>query len=74
MFVIGMVSKMSTKANTTRLGSLSRRENTYKYFLKHDNFEELLQVCKLMFLNTLGLNEWMLYNWVRNDTHGLPEK
>jgi len=74
MFVIGMVSKILTKANTTGLGSLSRRANTYKYFLKHDNFEESLQVCKLMFLNTLGLNEWMLHNWVRNATHGLPGK
>ncbi|CAI6359890.1 unnamed protein product [Macrosiphum euphorbiae] len=74
MFVIGMVSKMLTKANTTGLGSLSRRANTYKYFLEHDHFEEPLQVCKLMFLNTLGLNEWMLHNWVRNATHGLPGK
>ncbi|KAL4152815.1 hypothetical protein QTP88_000648 [Uroleucon formosanum] len=74
IFVIGMVSVVLTKANTTGLGSLSRRTNTYKYFLKHEKFEEPLQVCKLMFLNTLGLNEWMLHNWVRNATHGLPGK
>lgn len=74
MFVIGMVSKNVAKADTTGLGSLSRRTNTYKYFLVHDNFGEPLQVCKLMFLNTLGLNEWMLHNWVRNATHGLPGK
>lgn len=74
MFVIGMVSTALTKANTTGLGNLSRRANTYKYFLKHEKFEEPLQVCKLMFLNTLGLNEWMLHNWVKNATHGLPGK
>jgi len=56
MFVIGTVSKNVAKADTTGLGSLSRRTNTYKYFLVLDNFGEPLQVCKLMFLNTLGLN------------------
>lgn len=49
MFVIGMVSTTSTNADTTGLGSLSRRANTYKYFLKHDKFDEPLQVCKLMY-------------------------
>jgi len=65
MFVIGMVSTVLTKANTTVLGSLNRRANTYKYFLKHEKFEEPLKVSKLMFLNTHGLNKWMLLNWVR---------
>nr|CAI5849638.1 unnamed protein product [Callosobruchus analis] len=35
----------------------SRRSSTYNYFLKigHEN----KQVCKSMFLSTLGLNEWI---------------
>lgn len=26
-----------------------------------------MPVCKVMFLNTLALKEWMVHNWVKND-------
>lgn len=42
-----------------------RRPDTLKYYLSTNN--ELKLVCKVMFLNTLGLKEWMVQNWVKND-------
>nr|CAI5833692.1 unnamed protein product [Callosobruchus analis] len=47
----------------------SRRSSTYNYFLKigHEN----KQVCKSMFLSTLGLNEWMVANWCSTAVNGM---
>lgn len=42
----------------------SRRSDTYCFSTNN----ELKPVCKVMFLNTLGLKEWMVQNWVQNDT------
>ncbi|VVC45497.1 Hypothetical protein CINCED_3A011375 [Cinara cedri] len=63
-FVISMVANTPRKSDTTGLGDESRRSNTFIYFLNHTNTERL-QVCKIMFLNTLGLNEWMVRNWIK---------
>lgn len=72
-FVTTMVINTSRKRDSTGLGNESRRSNTFFYFLKYDH-SECLQVCKTMFLNTLGLNEWMVRNWVNTAVHGLPGK
>ncbi|XP_022160718.1 uncharacterized protein LOC111026860 [Myzus persicae] len=72
-YVTSMVTYTLRKRDTTGLGNESRRSYTFSYFLKH-NSSERLQVCKIMFLNTLGLNEWMVQNWTKQATHGLPGK
>jgi len=72
-FVTTMVTNTYRKRDTTGLGNESRRSNTFFYFLKY-NSSERVQVCKTMFLNTLGLNEWMVRNWVNTAAHGLPGK
>lgn len=41
----------------------SRRNSSFKYFLKADNKE--IRVCKKMFLNTLVMKESTVLNWVR---------
>lgn len=69
-----MVKREFTKRDTTGLGNLSRRLNTFKYYLKHEDFDEPLEICKKMFLNTLDINEWMLHNWIKQSTHGLAGK
>jgi len=68
-----MFINTSRKRDTTGLGNESRRSNTFFYLLKYKNSERL-QVGKTMFLNTLGLNEWMVRNWVNTAVHGLPGK
>jgi len=52
-----MFKKIPAKRDTTGLGNLSRRLNTYKYYFKYQDFEEPMEVCKKIFLNTLDMNE-----------------
>lgn len=49
----------------------SRRSNSYIYNLKYKDLSAL-HVCKKMFLGTLGINEFMLHNWVNESNHGIP--
>lgn len=55
-YVTSMVTSALSHRDTTRLGVESRRTYTFNYSLKH-GYSERLQVCKIMFLNTLGLND-----------------
>lgn len=59
------------KKNTGRkfVSGDSRRAFTYEYFLRVDN--ETKQVCKKMFLSTLGLKEWMVTKWCSDNTDGM---
>lgn len=51
----------------------SRRQGTFCYHLRFNNSN--YQVCKKMFLKTLGLNEKMVQNWIHNgQKHGLTER
>lgn len=68
------ISNLVTKkeVNRTRvIEETSRRQNTYNYYLKYQNCDSL-QVCKKMFIATLGLNEWMIHNWIKESIHGMP--
>jgi len=71
-FSCNMVTKMITKSNTTRCNDSTRRLNTYTYHLKYKDLPAL-QVCKKMFLGTLGMNEFMLHSWVNESNHGIPK-
>lgn len=66
-YVASLCHLIQPKVNKTGTNS-SRRSGTIEYFLKQNN--ELLQVCKKMFLQTLGLNEWSVRNWVSNSAFG----
>lgn len=67
-----LVNKIKAKRSTKGNSDDSRRENTYEYNLKYKDFPPVT-VCKKMFLATLGLNECMLHNWIRESTNGLPK-
>lgn len=58
------VTKPKKRSGTTP----SRRSGTVKYTLNNAT-DTQKQVCKKMFLNTLGLNEWLALNWI-NKAHG----
>nr|CAH7736180.1 unnamed protein product [Callosobruchus chinensis] len=47
----------------------SKRSFTYEYFLKVN--EDTKQVCKQMFLSTLGLKEWVIHQWCSTAVHGM---
>jgi hypothetical protein len=54
---------------------VSRRKQTLKFHLKNpatasSESEKILRVCKKMFLNTLGLKEWTVLNWVKCRSDG----
>lgn len=67
-----MVRKIVKKRETAGTDD-SRRNFTLEYCLKSSNNENN-QVCQTMFLGTLGLNEWMVKNWVDKSDNGLPHK
>lgn len=56
-----------TKCNTTK-NNTSRRSSSILYFLKIGNNK--IQVCKTMFLQTLGLKEWAVGQWVIKSSGG----
>lgn len=71
---ITYISNIVTKkeVNRTRvIEETSRWQNTYNYYLKYQNCDSL-QICKQMFLTTLGVNEWMVHNWIKESIHGMP--
>lgn len=72
-FCINMVSKQEKKQETIAAAESSRRNLSYTYHLKSGDVNFV--VCKTMFLNTLGLNEWMVRNWLdsSNQVNGLPK-
>lgn len=61
-----LVTKFIPKDTKHRKNQTSRRKKTLQFHLKK-NHEELIRVCKIMFLNTLGLNEWCVLSWLSND-------
>jgi len=68
-FVINTVITTQTKMSTTE--EIFRRNISYKYHLRFEQLEQQ-QVCKKMYLNTLGLKESMVHNWLKKSSHGLP--
>lgn len=68
-----MVTKVISKSNTTEDKANSRRSNTFEYNLKYKDLPAL-QVCKKMFLGSLGINEFMLHSWVNKSNHEIPNK
>ncbi|XP_008185188.1 uncharacterized protein LOC100161732 isoform X2 [Acyrthosiphon pisum] len=61
-YCTNLVSKHIKKQETLAAGEASRRNFSYIYHLKSGDMKFV--VCKTMFQNTLGLNEWMVKNWL----------
>ena len=71
VYVIGLVEKGETQSATLPSGALGRRKFSYKYYLRvRDKREE---VCRDMFLSTLGLTDKTVYDWVNNSEGGVPK-
>lgn len=67
IYITSLMKKKSTVR--TFVPGDSRRSFTYEYFLRVNS--EFKQVCKKMFLSTLGLKEWMVSQWCSENTHGM---
>jgi len=50
------VQRSNTNESTVSEGHVSRRDSTFAYSLIHPNTNELLSVCKVFFLTTLGIH------------------
>lgn len=68
VFVASNVDKI-TKQRTRTEAETSRREQSYVYWLKHEDMRK--RVCKKMFLSTLGLGEWSVRNWLEGSDSGM---
>ncbi|KAL4702884.1 hypothetical protein ACJJTC_005795 [Scirpophaga incertulas] len=66
--ICGYVTKVAKKTNTTDCDS--RRNFTLIYHL--NNGQETYQVCRNMFVNTLGIGYRMVQSWVTDGSHGIP--
>jgi hypothetical protein len=56
---------LTMRARDRKEAGKTRREFSYKYFLQV-NLEKL-RVCKGTFLSTLGIGEWMVLNWLKEE-------
>lgn len=71
LYVANLIDKVPTKRSTTGDQPASR-SLTYVYHLKTlGNLRK--QVCKKMFLNTLGLKNCMVDDWCKKCCHGIVE-
>ncbi|KAF0722495.1 DDE-1 domain-containing protein [Aphis craccivora] len=59
------------KKKPQKLSEISVAEISVLFIIS--NFDSYA-VCKTMFLNTLGINEWMVHNWLAFSNNGLPIK
>ena len=61
VYIRNHVKKIDVQQKTV-IDKISRRSGSFKYFLSPTT-GDLKPVCKQMFLNTLGMKEWMVQNW-----------
>lgn len=66
MYVRGVTEvNVTQRARDRKQEGKSRRSLSYKYFFKRNH--EKLRVCKATFLATLGVGDWMVLNWLKDD-------
>jgi len=71
-YVLSLVEQKPVKQRTSKSGG-SRRSGTLLYYLKLDNTK--LQVCKAMFLSSLGLTSNEVFGWIkRNEVNRKPRR
>lgn len=66
-FVCSLVDKIPVKQKRSES---NKRSESLVYHLKLNG--EAYQICKKMFLNTLGLKERMIFNWLNQSNGGIP--
>jgi hypothetical protein len=67
------VASLVNKCEVQKSQEDSRRKFTYRYHFRVG--ENKLPVCKDLFLSTLGIGEYTVYEWLKKtDEHGLPKK
>lgn len=71
VYVINLVT-CRAKNRETVLNESCRRGNSHEYYLYRKSIR--LQICKNMFLGTLGLREWMVQNWIKKSDFGIPRE
>ena len=69
VYILNLIDFIPTK-RPGNASSESRRKGTLIYNLKVD--DKKIQVCKKMFLQTLGIKEWTVRYWLANSTEGVP--
>lgn len=69
VYVNSLVASGATSVKTVEN---SRRKRSFEYFLWKKNAR--VQVCKSMFLTTLGIGEHAVYAWCSNALHCIPSK
>lgn len=65
LYVLSLVDQIPKKSATKGVQN-SKRVDTYQYYLKLDGQRQ--QVCRVMFLNTLGLKKTQVHDWVKKKT------
>lgn len=70
IYVSNLVDRKQTERKRTA-NETSRRSGSLFYRLNIG--KRHVPVCKKMFLNTLGLKEWTVHNWLNNATFGTQE-
>lgn len=70
-FVCGHVIKIE-KQKMTVSGHDSRRKFTLKYRLSTGRYEDNVEVCREMFINTLGVGYRMVQSWVNKGSFEMP--
>ena len=60
-YIRNHVKKIDVQQKTV-IDKISWRSGSFKYYLSPTT-GDLKPVCKQMFLNTLGIKEWMVQNW-----------
>lgn len=70
-FMCAHVTQVNTRKNTVP-GGISRRDFTLEYRLSNGSLDGNLQVCREMFLNTLGIGYRMMQLWVKKSNYNIP--
>lgn len=63
IYITSLVKRELKKSTKKRTEEVSRRQGTINYSIRKAN-GEYVKVCKKMFLNTFGLGEWTVSNWI----------
>jgi hypothetical protein len=71
IYVIGLVEKGEKQSATLPDGAVGRRKFSYKYYLRVG--DERKEVCRDMFLSTLGLTDKIVYDWIINSEGRVPK-
>ena len=70
-FILNNIKQVDVTRKTKPKGSASRRSNTITYTLPDLATNELVPVCKGVFLGTLSIDQSMVYGALKNSAHNV---